>query len=164
MFLLLQVILHPWTLVTKLTVTLYDVEDGSSDSIDSANWRNMIGVDGAVRNRLIIEAVSNFISLEAQSHLSAHNILIIQDSSATKCGVVCSSYEILAGMLVDESRFLQLKNDYVAEVIDRYSTFMLDCPPLSLLDFDTFQCWRQRQFSSTLTHRRNFHFLNAENK
>lgn len=44
---------------------------------------------------------------------------IIKDSSANKCGVICSSYEIVASMLLMESDFLQIKDRFIQEVLDK---------------------------------------------
>ena len=46
-------------------------------------------------------------------------MLVVKDSSANKCGVVCSSYEILAAHLLSRSAFEAKKEVIVAEVLDR---------------------------------------------
>ena len=43
--------------------------------------------------------------------------MIVKDSSANKCGVICSSLEIIAGMLLTEEEFLLIKTQYVEEVL-----------------------------------------------
>ena len=48
-------------------------------------------------------------------------MLVVKDSSANKCGVVCSSYEILAAHLLSRSAFEAQKAVIVAEVLDRLS-------------------------------------------
>lgn len=45
--------------------------------------------------------------------------MIIKDSSANKCAVICSSYEILACILLNEDEFLNIKTKYVEEVQTR---------------------------------------------
>ena len=42
---------------------------------------------------------------------------IVKDSSANKCGVICSSMEIVAGMLLDDKEFIALKPAYVPGVL-----------------------------------------------
>jgi glutamate dehydrogenase len=44
-------------------------------------------------------------------------IVIIRDASANKCGVISSSYEIIANLLMSEAEFLAFKEDYVADVL-----------------------------------------------
>jgi len=43
----------------------------------------------------------------------------VKDSSANKCGVITSSYEICASMLLDESEFLAIKEELVEDVLTR---------------------------------------------
>ena len=38
-------------------------------------------------------------------------VAIVKDSSANKCGVICSSYEILASMALSTEEFLALKTE-----------------------------------------------------
>ena len=42
-----------------------------------------------------------------------------QDSSANKCGVVCSSMEIVASMTLSDDEFVELKPTYVAPLLER---------------------------------------------
>jgi glutamate dehydrogenase len=43
----------------------------------------------------------------------------VKDSSANKCGVICSSFEIAASMVLDTAQFLAVKPRFVAEVLDK---------------------------------------------
>ena len=46
-------------------------------------------------------------------------VVIFKDSSANKCGVICSSYEIIASMLLSPDEFLEVKEQFVGEVLDK---------------------------------------------
>jgi glutamate dehydrogenase len=46
-------------------------------------------------------------------------VFIIKDSSANKCGVICSSYEISAAMLLNEEEFFDNKEVIVNQVLDK---------------------------------------------
>ena len=46
-------------------------------------------------------------------------MFIIKDSSANKCGVICSSYEICAAMLLDEEEFFNNKEVIVNQVVEK---------------------------------------------
>ena len=46
----------------------------------------------------------------------------MKDSSANKCGVICSSFEIAASLLIDESTFLSIKSAFVDDVLKRLRT------------------------------------------
>ena len=44
---------------------------------------------------------------------------IVKDSSANKCGVITSSYEICSSMLLDEAEFMAIKDELVADVLKK---------------------------------------------
>ena len=74
---------------------------------------------GFPSSRVIVEGANLFITPEARRHLSAAGVLIIKDSSANKCGVICSSYEVAASMLLPPEAFVAQKRRFVGEVIDK---------------------------------------------
>lgn len=43
--------------------------------------------------------------------------MIMRDASANKCGVISSSYEIIANLLLSEREFLEQKERYVGDVL-----------------------------------------------
>ena len=45
-------------------------------------------------------------------------MVVIRDASANKCGVISSSYEIIANLLLSDEEFLAHKAQYVASVIE----------------------------------------------
>jgi glutamate dehydrogenase len=45
-------------------------------------------------------------------------VLVMRDASANKCGVISSSYEIIANLLLSEEEFLRNKKRYVAGVLE----------------------------------------------
>jgi glutamate dehydrogenase len=49
--------------------------------------------------------------------------MILKDSSANKCGVITSSYEIISNMLITEEEFLRVKSRFVEEVKTRLRAF-----------------------------------------
>lgn len=67
---------------------------------------------------LIVEGANLFITPEARQLLFDHaGVVVVKDSSANKCGVICSSVEIMASMLLDAQEFLDVKDDLVADVL-----------------------------------------------
>jgi glutamate dehydrogenase len=44
-------------------------------------------------------------------------VLLLRDASANKCGVISSSYEIIANLLLTEEEFLKHKKRYVKDVL-----------------------------------------------
>lgn len=92
---------------------------GRPATIHAGNWRQFLTPQGEPSSRLIVEGANLFLTEEARQHLSASGVSIIKDSSANKCGVVCSSFEVLASMLLSESEFLEHKPEFVSQVIER---------------------------------------------
>ena len=46
-------------------------------------------------------------------------IMVVKDSSANKCGVQCSSYEILASMVLTSEEFMEMKDELVLDVLKK---------------------------------------------
>jgi hypothetical protein len=67
--------------------------------------------------RAIVEGANIFISREARDHLQEAGVVFLHGSSANKTGVICSSYEILAGLILSDEEFLAIKKEYVAQVL-----------------------------------------------
>ena len=44
-------------------------------------------------------------------------MILMRDASANKCGVISSSYEIIANLLLSDEEFLAHKQEYVADVL-----------------------------------------------
>ncbi len=64
-----------------------------------------------------MEAANIFIEQEAREKLTESGVIIVKDSSANKCGVICSSKEIIANLLLSEEKFLEFREEYVEDVI-----------------------------------------------
>ncbi|MEZ5453947.1 MAG: NAD-glutamate dehydrogenase [Thiothrix sp.] len=92
---------------------------GRPRTIHSGNWRDYLSDGGKPSSKVIVEGANLFITPNARAELGKAGVLIIKDSSANKCGVICSSYEIVASMLLTESDFLAHKETYVAEVLEK---------------------------------------------
>ena len=91
---------------------------GRPYTINDRNWQQFLQEDGTPSAKVIVEAANIFISNEARKQLQAQGVWSVRDSSANKGGVICSSYEILAGLLIDEASFEQIKPQFVSEVLD----------------------------------------------
>lgn len=91
---------------------------GRPDTINMENWENFLGVNGEPSSRIIVEGANIFISAPARTELEKAGVLVIQGSSANKTGVICSSYEILAGLTLSAEEFKAIRRRFVAEVLD----------------------------------------------
>ena len=80
---------------------------GRPSTINASNWRDFLLPDGKTPSaKVIVEGANLFVTHEARQALFDHcGLPIVKDSSANKCGVICSSMEIVAGMVLssDES-------------------------------------------------------------
>ena len=97
---------------------------GRPSTVNASNWRDFLQADGVTPSaRLVVEGANLFFDAKARASLfeqcGSDRISIIKDSSANKCGVICSSMEIVACMLLTEGEFKALKPRYVAQVIAR---------------------------------------------
>jgi glutamate dehydrogenase len=107
------------TLHNRLVTDAFVPGGGRPATIDDANWQDYLTSDGVPSSRVIVEGANLFLTPHARVELSKRGALIVKDSSANKCGVICSSYEIQAGMLLSDEAFLKIKSTYVQEVLDR---------------------------------------------
>ncbi|GBG31440.1 NAD-specific glutamate dehydrogenase, putative [Hondaea fermentalgiana] len=91
---------------------------GRPATISDVNWEKYLLPDGTPSSPLIVEGANLFLTPVAREKLGAHGCVIVKDSSANKCGVICSSMEIIASMLLDKAEFLDLKGVFVEDVLD----------------------------------------------
>lgn len=91
---------------------------GRPETIDSENWNAYLLADGTPSTRAIVEGANSFITPEARTELQKRGVIIMRDASANKCGVISSSYEIIANLLLSEAEFLQEKERYVRDVLE----------------------------------------------
>merc|ERR1712173_423176 len=75
--------------------------------------------DGTPSAPLIVEAANIFTTPEARKEFGDRGISIVKDSSANKAGVCCSSYEIVASMLLSKDEFMSVKSELVEDVLVR---------------------------------------------
>jgi glutamate dehydrogenase len=97
---------------------------GRPNTIDIHNYKNFLKADGTPSSPLIVEGANLFITADARKALfDEAGVLIVKDSSANKGGVITSSYEICAAMLLSEEKFLENKPAIVEEVIAKLRGF-----------------------------------------
>jgi len=90
---------------------------GRPETIDGTNWRRYLRKDGTPSAPVIVEGANSFLTPEARRSLQEAGTVILRDSSANKCGVISSSYEIIANLLMSEKEFLAHKEEYVRDVL-----------------------------------------------
>lgn len=90
---------------------------GRPSAINEANWKEYFDGAGNPRSRIIVEGANLFLTDRARQELSTRGVAIVKDSSANKCGVICSSLEIILAMLVEEEEIASIRPRYIEETI-----------------------------------------------
>ncbi len=90
---------------------------GRPSTIHEGNCGDFLDSDGPVF-RAIVEGANSYLTPGAREYLEQKGVLIVKDASANKCGVITSSYEILAGLMLTEQEFKCGKEELVREVMN----------------------------------------------
>jgi len=91
---------------------------GRPETIHAANWNQFFSEGGEPSSRVIVEGANSFITPEARICLQKQGVVLLRDATANKGGVISSSYEIIANLLMNQKEFLKHKEAYVADVIE----------------------------------------------
>lgn len=90
---------------------------GRPETIHIGNWQKLFDEKGNPTTRAVVEGANSFISPKAREEIQKKGIIILKDASANKCGVICSSYEIIGGLLMKDREFIEHKDAYVSDVL-----------------------------------------------
>lgn len=90
---------------------------GRPETIAMHNVDQFFKADGQPTAKVIVEGANSFITPDARRVLQQRGVVIMRDASANKCGVISSSYEIIANLTLSETEFLAHKQQYVSDVI-----------------------------------------------
>jgi glutamate dehydrogenase len=104
-------------LVFTVDADLFIPAGGRPETIDDGNWSRFQNAAGAPSARVIVEGANSFITPAARKRLQEAGVVLLRDASANKCGVISSSYEIIANLLFSDDEFLARKAEYVADVL-----------------------------------------------
>ena len=86
------------SLAFTVQADLFIPAGGRPETIDRENWERYLLPDGTPSARAIVEGANSFITPEARVQLQRKGVIIMRDASANKCGVISSSYEIIANL------------------------------------------------------------------
>jgi len=101
----------------KVPAEIFIPAGGRPYTVNDKNWDQFLDKNGKPTCRAIVEGANIFFTTEARKRLQEQGVLVIKDSSANKCGVICSSYEIIASLTLSTEEFLAIKAPYVEQVI-----------------------------------------------
>jgi glutamate dehydrogenase len=105
------------SLVFTVKADLFIPAGGRPETIDALNWRLFLDESGVPTSGIIIEGANSFITPEARLQLQKSGVVLMRDASANKCGVISSSYEIIANLLLSEREFMEHKEQYAVDVL-----------------------------------------------
>ncbi|OGT96440.1 MAG: amino acid dehydrogenase [Geobacteraceae bacterium GWB2_52_12] len=105
------------SLVFTVKADLFIPAGGRPETIDSQNWRLFLDEQGVPSSGVIIEGANSYITPEARMQLQKSGVVLMRDASANKCGVISSSYEIIANLLLTEREFMEQKERYAGDVL-----------------------------------------------
>ncbi|MBK8454581.1 MAG: NAD-glutamate dehydrogenase domain-containing protein [Thiofilum sp.] len=103
-------------LIFTVETDLFIPAGGRPETIDSRNVEQFFKNAQPV-SKVIIEGANSFITPDARLVLQSRGVVIMRDASANKCGVISSSYEIIANLLMSDEEFLANKAQYVGDVL-----------------------------------------------
>ncbi len=104
-------------LVFTVDADLFIPAGGRPETIAGHNVAQFFDGSGNPSARVIVEGANSFITPDARLELQKRGVAIMRDASANKCGVISSSYEIMANLMLNEQEFLANKERYVSDVI-----------------------------------------------
>ncbi len=104
-------------LVFTVSTDLFLPCGGRPETIDRSNWQKLLDSGGKPTVRVITEGANSFITPVARSDIQKKGVIVLRDASANKCGVISSSYEIIANLLMTAREFLAHKEAYVQDVL-----------------------------------------------
>ena len=104
-------------LVFTVETDLFIPAGGRPETIAMHNVDQFFKADGQPTAKVIVEGANSFITPDARRVLQQRGVVIMRDASANKCGVISSSYEIIANLTLSEEEFLAHKQQYVSDVI-----------------------------------------------
>ncbi len=104
-------------LVFTVDADLFIPAGGRPETIAAHNVADFFDGSGHPSARAIVEGANSFITPDARRTLQERGVVIMRDASANKCGVISSSYEIIANLMLTEAEFLANKPRYVSDVI-----------------------------------------------
>jgi len=110
---------HLWgTNVHNVKVDVFLPCGGRPRTLTMANMEDFM-VDGKPSCSVMVEGANLYITADAREYLEDRGVLLFRDSSANKCGVISSSYEILGGLSMTDEQFIGVKKELAQNIMKR---------------------------------------------
>lgn len=92
---------------------------GRPRTLNESNIIEFLDETGKPTSKAIVEGANLYLTPFARRFLEDKGVLIIKDSSANKGGVICSSFEVLCGLALNDATFMAHKSTLVSEILER---------------------------------------------
>lgn len=90
---------------------------GRPRTLNEHNWKDFLDETGKPTSLGIVEGANLYLTPAARKALENLGVIIIKDSSANKGGVICSSFEVLCGLVLSEEEFIEKKSELMPEIL-----------------------------------------------
>lgn len=91
---------------------------GRPRTLNETNYKDFLDETNTPTSKAIIEGANLYLTAGARRSLEKLGVIIFKDSSCNKGGVICSSFEVLCSLALDEQGFLHEKDTLVEEILD----------------------------------------------
>jgi glutamate dehydrogenase len=99
---------------------------GRPRTLNETTYKDFLDETGKPTSKAIVEGANLYLTPKARRNLEKMGVLIIKDSSANKCGVICSSFEVLSGLTLGDEEFVKVKAELVKEILNRLNQCALN--------------------------------------
>lgn len=103
--------------VHKTKSDIFIPAGGRPRTLNDHNYQDFTDETGKPTSQAIVEGANLYLTPWARRSLEKMGVLIIKDSSANKGGVICSSFEVLAGLTLTEEEFIKEKPAMMQEIL-----------------------------------------------
>lgn len=104
--------------VHKTVTDAFVPAGGRPRTLNESNIASYLDESGKPTSLAIVEGANLYLTPAARRTLETKGVFILKDSSCNKGGVICSSFEVLAGLCLTEEEFSKEKADYVVQVLE----------------------------------------------
>jgi len=104
--------------VHKTATDVFVPAGGRPRTLNESNIDSYLDETEKPTSRAIVEGANLYLTPSARRTLETQGVLVLKDSSCNKGGVICSSFEVLAGLCLTEEEFIKEKTEYVKEILE----------------------------------------------
>ncbi|MFZ4773510.1 MAG: NAD-glutamate dehydrogenase domain-containing protein [Chlamydiia bacterium] len=125
--------------ILKVEADIFIPAGGRPRTLNQSNIQDFLDSHGNPTAKAIIEGANLYLTPEARHFLEQKGVIIIKDSSSNKGGVVCSSFEVLCGLILTDEEFLKHKKEIVDQILQFIESIALKETSLILKTHDEFK-------------------------